>query len=50
MATRRVTKALDLLVVGDPETQSSKARMARKYDTRIIAERSFWGRIGVTVD
>src|SRR5690606_4008626 len=36
-----VTKKLDLLVVADPNTQSSKAKKARQYGTRIVAEAAF---------
>lgn len=45
-----VTKKLDLLVVADPDSQSSKARKARQYGTRIIAEPVFWNSIGVAID
>lgn len=45
-----VTKKLDLLVVSDPNTQSSKARKAREYGTRIIYERAFWRMLGIEVD
>jgi DNA polymerase-3 subunit epsilon len=45
-----VTKGLDLLVVADPDSMSGKARKARDYGTRIIAERSFWQSIGAPVD
>lgn len=44
-----VTKKLDLLVVADPDTQSGKARKARRYGTRIVAEKAFWRMIGVAV-
>ncbi|MDD9816451.1 MAG: exonuclease domain-containing protein [Gammaproteobacteria bacterium] len=44
-----VTKKLDILVVADPHTQSGKARKARNYGTRIIAEPAFWTMIGVDV-
>jgi DNA polymerase-3 subunit epsilon len=44
-----VTKALDILVVADPDTQSVKARKARAYGVRIMAERVFWQTIGVSV-
>ena len=36
-----VTKKLDLLVVADPDTASGKARKARQYGIRIIAESVF---------
>ena len=45
-----VTKKLDILVVADPGTQSSKARKARQYGTRIIHEPLFWKMLGVQVD
>lgn len=45
-----VTKTLDILVVADSDTQSGKAKKARGYGTRIITERSFWPRVGVTID
>jgi len=45
-----VSKKLDVLVVADPNTQSGKAKKARDYGVRILAEPVFWGAIGVTVD
>jgi len=45
-----VTKQLDVLVVADPSTQSSKARKARQYGTRIIHEPLFWQMLGVAVE
>jgi DNA polymerase-3 subunit epsilon len=45
-----VTKKLELLVVADPNTQSSKAKKARQYGTRILADAVFWRIIGVTVE
>lgn len=45
-----VTKKLDILVVADPHSQSMKARKAREYGTRIIAETVFWRMLGVTMD
>jgi DNA polymerase-3 subunit epsilon len=45
-----VTKKLDVLVVADPNTQSGKAKKARSYGTRIVAERVFWQMIGVATD
>jgi DNA polymerase-3 subunit epsilon len=45
-----VTKALDLLVVADPDSMSGKARKAREYGTRVMAERSFWHGIGAPID
>jgi DNA polymerase-3 subunit epsilon len=45
-----VTKKLDILVVADPNTQSTKARKAREYNVRILAEAVFWRMAGVAVD
>jgi DNA polymerase III subunit epsilon len=45
-----VTKKLDILVVADPDSLSAKARRARTYGTRIIAEPAFWRVLGVDVD
>ena len=48
--TKNVTKRLDILVVADPDTLSGKAKKARDYGTRVIAEASFWPLIGVDVE
>lgn len=45
-----VTKKLDILVVADPNTQSGKAKKAREYGTRIMAEHVFWNAINVDVN
>ena len=45
-----VTKTLDFLVVGDPDSMSTKARKARKYGVRIIAEPVFWQMMGISVE
>ena len=45
-----VTRELDLLVVADPNTQSGKAKKARKFGTRIMAEVAFWKAIGASVE
>jgi len=45
----RVTKKLDMLVVADPDSLSGKARKAREYGIRIIAETAFWSMIGIEV-
>jgi DNA polymerase-3 subunit epsilon len=50
VAVNSVTKKLDLLVVADPDTQSSKAQKARANGTRIVGERAFWNQLGVAVD
>jgi DNA polymerase-3 subunit epsilon len=45
----RVTRDVDVLVVADPHSLSGKARKAREYGTRIIAETAFWPMIDVDV-
>jgi len=50
ISAKSVTKKLDILVVADPDSLSGKAKKARKYGTRIIAERSFWQKLGLPVD
>jgi DNA polymerase-3 subunit epsilon len=45
-----VTKRLDLLVVADPDTQSGKAKKARQYGVRIMAEAAFWKALGIPVE
>ncbi|MGI8928965.1 MAG: exonuclease domain-containing protein [Candidatus Limnocylindrales bacterium] len=45
-----VTKKLDLLVLADAASNSGKARKARNYGTRLVAERAFWAALGVLVD
>lgn len=50
IVAERVTKKLDILIVADPHTLSGKAKKARDYGTRIMAEMAFWKAIGVAVD
>ena len=45
-----VTRKLDLLVLADPASQSGKARKAREYGTRLLAEAVFWRMAGVAID
>lgn len=45
-----VSKGLSLLVVADPDTQSIKAKKARQYGVRIMAEAAFWRALGVVVE
>lgn len=45
-----VTKDLDMLVTRDPDSLSGKAVRARRYGTRIVAERVFWQMLGVNVE
>ncbi len=47
---KSVTKKLDLLVVADAYTQSSKAEKARSYGIRIMQEMAFWQALGINVD
>jgi DNA polymerase-3 subunit epsilon len=47
LVQKGVTKSLDFLVVADPDTQSSKAKKARDYGTRIMAEAAFWKALGL---
>lgn len=44
-----VSRELDLLVVADPNTQSTKAKKARGYGTRIVAEHELWRTLGLPV-
>ena len=44
-----VTKNLDYLVAADPLSQSGKARKARAYGVRIVAEREFWKDMGALI-
>lgn len=44
---KRVTKSLDFLVMADVDSSSRKAKLARTYGTKIIAESAFWARLGV---
>jgi DNA polymerase-3 subunit epsilon len=44
-----VSKSLSILVVADGDTQSGKAKKARKYGTRIVHEAVFWRTLGVEV-
>ena len=50
MVQASVTKKLDLLIVADPDTQSTKARKARQYGIRIVHEPVFWRTLGVAID
>jgi DNA polymerase-3 subunit epsilon len=45
-----VTKDLDILVCADALTQSNKAKQARAYGTRIMAELAFWRAIDLSVE
>ncbi|MBL9088797.1 MAG: hypothetical protein JNM10_16785 [Planctomycetia bacterium] len=50
VVAKSVTKALDLLVLADPQSMSGKARKARAYGITLLAEAVFWRAIGVKVD
>ena len=45
-----VSAKFDLLVLGDPDSASGKARKADELGIRKMAEPVFWRAIGVTVD
>lgn len=45
-----VTKKLDILVVADPQTQSTKAKKARQYGLRIVHEPEFWRMLGIATE
>lgn len=45
-----VSKKLDYLVTADPDSQSGKAKKAREYGIRIIAEPVFWQLMGIDVE
>ena len=45
-----MSKGLDILVVADADSQSGKARKAREYGTRVMAEQVFWSTVGVRTD
>jgi DNA polymerase III subunit epsilon len=45
-----VTRSLDFLVAADPYSMSGKAKKARKYGTKILAESVFWRAIGIDVE
>jgi DNA polymerase-3 subunit epsilon len=45
-----VTKKLDMLVAADPDSMSGKARKARQYGIRIVAEPVFWRMMGVDIE
>lgn len=47
---KSVTKKLDVLIVADPQSNSGKAKQARKYGIRIIAEAVFWQSIEAGTD
>ena len=46
---KTVTKKLDYLVAADPDSMSGKAKKARQYGIRILAEPVFWRMLGVDV-
>lgn len=47
---KNVSKKLDYLVVANPHTQSGKAKKAKKYGIKILAEPEYWRLIGVNVE
>lgn len=46
----RITRALDILVLANPASQSGKARKARGYGVREMGESTFWEAIGVKIE
>lgn len=50
LVKRSVSAKLNLLVVADPWTLSTKAKAARGKGVRIVAERVFWQMLGVAVE
>jgi DNA polymerase-3 subunit epsilon len=50
LVRKNVTKSLDFLVIADAESMSSKARKAREYGIRILAEPVFWRMLGVNFE
>lgn len=44
-----VAKDLDFLVATDPDSMSVKAKKAREYNTRVLAEQTFWSMLGIQV-
>ena len=47
---RNCTKKLDYLVAADPDSMSGKAKKARDYGIRILAEPVFWQMMGIDVE
>ncbi|MCF8362445.1 MAG: hypothetical protein K9G70_07460 [Prolixibacteraceae bacterium] len=45
-----VSKKLDYLITADPNSLSGKAKKARDYNVKIIAEPVFWNMIGIAVE
>jgi DNA polymerase-3 subunit epsilon len=50
IVNKTVTKKLDYLVAADPDSMSGKAKKARQYGIRIVAEPVFWRMLGVDVE
>ncbi|MBN2730945.1 MAG: hypothetical protein JXR26_00820 [Balneolaceae bacterium] len=47
---KNVSKKLNYLVTANPATMSGKAKKARKYNVKILAEPEFWRLLGVNVE
>lgn len=47
---KSVTKDLDILVAADPNSMSGKARKARQYNIRVVAEPVFWQWMNINID
>ena len=48
--TDSLTKKTEILVIADPDSMSGKAKKAREYGTRIMAEKVFWRAIGIDAE
>ncbi|MGI1659683.1 MAG: exonuclease domain-containing protein [Desulfitobacterium sp.] len=44
-----VTKDLDFLVTADPDSMSGKAKKARQYGTKVLAEQFFWNMLKINL-
>jgi len=50
VVTKSVTRKLDYLVMADPDSMSGKAKKARSYGVRILAEPVFWAAVGISAE
>jgi DNA polymerase III subunit epsilon len=44
-----ISRKLDLLVLADPHSQSTKAHKARELGIKLVAETTFWRMLGIRV-
>lgn len=47
---KNVTKKLDYLAVADPNSMSTKAKKARKYGLKVLAEPEFWRLVNINIE